>query len=107
MPHRWFFHLNKLGKAVVPLSKHLGPAITGPATVAVPNWDGTGIRPSFGANKQLYVEQTDESLVQSEDSLAGMVARDKVAQTNRGVEAENRLGTPGSSYYKSQSEYLF
>ena len=88
---------------MIPVSKHLGPAVIGPAPVKVAAWDGVGIRPSFGVNKQLPVEEEDETVIQSEDTLAGLVARKQ--GLDRGTEAAERLGSP--SYHKSQSEFLF
>ena len=85
------------------MSKHLGPPVTGPAPVKVASWDGVGISPSFGVNKQLPVEEEDATVIQNEDTLAGLVAQSK--GLNRGMEAADRLGTP--SYHKSQSEFLF
>ena len=85
---------------MIPVSKRLGPAVIGPAPVKVAAWDGVGIRPSFGVNKQLPVEET---VIQSEDTLAGLVA--KKQGLDRGAEAAERLGSP--SYHKSQSEFLF
>lgn len=86
------------------MSKVLGAAHTGPTLVAVSSWDGNGIRPSFGERKQLPVEEQDETMIQSEDSLAAMVAQKN--GLSRGAEAEQVLGKP-KSYYQSQSEYLF
>lgn len=90
------------------MSKHLGPAVSGPTHVAVANWDGVGIRPSFGVNKQLVIEEKDETMIQGEDTLAALVAQNKnqlTRGTERGTEAETRLGKP--SYHQSQNEYLF
>jgi hypothetical protein len=90
---------------MIPLSKVLGAAHTGPTLVAVSSWDGDGIRPSFGETKRLPVEEKDETMIQSEDSLTALVAQNKNGLT-RGAEAERVLGEQ-KSYYQSQSEYLF
>lgn len=87
------------------MSKQLGPAFTGPTPIPVAAWNGNGIRPSFGSNKQLIIEQPDETEIQDEDSLAALVGR-KSNGLNRGTEAENRLNAP-MSYHQSQNEYLF
>ena len=88
---------------MIPLSKRLGPAISAPAPVQVAAWDGVGIRPSFGVNKQLPIEETDDTVIQNDDTLAGLVAKAK--GLNRGVEAADRLGT--ISYHQAQNEFLF